>query len=259
MVEKNGVVLAVSGKGGTGKTFVSTMLVRNFAKLGSLDILAMDADPDSNFAEALGQNVERGIGDIREEILKSDNMPPDVTKDVLLESGIFEIMNETDDFDLVTMGRSEGSGCYCAINHILRNVIDRLSKGYDVTIIDCEAGLEHLSRRTTRSVDIMLVVTDPNRNGLLTAKRIKNLADEVSIVFKHTLLVANKIDPELLPYFNKTAEELGLEIAGYIPDDSLVAEYNLAGKPIIDLPDDAPSVQAFEKMFDMVLEKIREV
>ncbi|MFQ6050677.1 MAG: AAA family ATPase [Candidatus Hydrothermarchaeota archaeon] len=252
---KKGTVIAVSGKGGTGKTFVSASLIHLLSK-NSKSILAVDADADSNLPEALGIEFEKTVGDIREKI--SDDfrsLPPGTSKDVLLEGKIMEIVVEGPKFDLLVMGRPEGPGCYCLVNHMLRDIIDKFARHYDITVIDTEAGLEHMSRRTTRDVDILLVVTDPTVKGLKTAERIKELAKELEIKFDYMAVILNRVLPGMEESLRKKANELGLEVIGVIPEDKNVSLYDLEGKPVVELPEDSPSMLAIKD----ILNKLEEV
>ena len=177
------MIIAVSGKGGTGKTLVSSILVKLLSKTGK-DLLVIDADPDSNMPETLGVDIEKTVGDVREDLKKDigeGNIPTGMNKWDILDYKIMESIIETPDFDLLMMGRPEGSGCYCAVNNMLRKIIENVSSNYDYIIIDTEAGLEHLSRRTTQNVDTMLVVSDSSRRGLQTASRVGKLANELDI------------------------------------------------------------------------------
>lgn len=241
-----GKVIAVSGKGGVGKTLVSALLVSELVCLDKGSVLAIDADPDANLAEALGVHAEKSIGDIREEV--SGGLPPNVEKRTYLESKAFEITVEEEGFDLISMGRPEGSGCYCAVNHMLREVIDTTTKAYDYTVIDAEAGLEHLSRRTTQNVDIMLVVTDASRRGLETCARIKELAKELDIEFGRLALVLNRVKDENRESLKAKSGELGLDVIAEIPDDGTVAEYDLEGKPLRSLPQECSARAAVAKL-----------
>jgi CO dehydrogenase maturation factor len=247
------LIIAVSGKGGTGKTLVSSLLIKSL--IGKdLDILAIDADPDSNLPEALGIEVDRTVGDIREELKKDTaegNIPPEANKWDILDYKIMESIIETPEFDLLVMGRPEGSGCYCAVNNILRKIIERLSSNYDIIVIDTEAGLEHLSRRTTQNVDLMLVVTDPSKRGILTAQRIEELSEDLDITFKKQYLILNRVktgnEDELLEEVNK----IGLEIAGIIHEDELIESYDREGTPLINLPDDSQAFTSILKITEV--------
>jgi len=249
------VIIAVSGKGGTGKTLLSSLLIKELSEKGK-DVLAIDADPDSNLPEALGVEVLKTVGDVREE-LKIDtaqgNIPKEMNKWDILDYKIMEAVIETPGFDLLVMGRPEGSGCYCAVNNILRKIIETLSKNYDYIVIDTEAGLEHLSRRTTQNVDTMLVVTDKSKRGMLTAQRIGELANELDIKFKDIFLVVNRITPENKDLILKKAEDTDIEIIGTIYDDSQVAEYDIEGIPLINLSNDSDSVKAVSNIVSRIL------
>lgn len=247
-----GLTIAVSGKGGTGKTMLSSLLVGYFSKFGS--VFAIDADPDSNLPDALGVDVKKDVGLVREEILdiRADKTPPSMTKKDLFEMELLQIIEEGSKFDLLAMGRSEGAGCYCTINHILRDVIDTKAMNYDTVIIDCEAGLEHLSRRTTRGTDIMVVVTDATKKGILTARRVKELSKEVDIEFDRIVVVANKVTPETRPIMEKLGKENDLDVIGYIPFDPNISQFDALGKSILELPQDSPCVLAAHEIFGRI-------
>ena len=241
--------IAVTGKGGTGKTVVTALLIRHVMR-GERVLLAVDADPDTNLPEALGDTVSRTVGDIREMIL--EGLPPDADKMLVLESRIYEILTETPKYDLLVMGRPDGPGCYCYANNLLRGIMDRITKNYDLTIIDTAAGLEHLSRRIIRNLDILLVVTDGSRKGLHTAERIRNLAGELDLGFKKIYIILNKVTPENRESLQKYASELGFEIAGIIPFDAKLADYDLDGIPLIDLPDDSEAVVEVDRIAELI-------
>ncbi|MDD3984697.1 MAG: AAA family ATPase [Methanobacterium sp.] len=247
------MIIAVSGKGGTGKTLLSSLLIK---ALSEKNILAIDADPDSNLPEALGVEVIKTVGDVREE-LKIDtakgNIPQDVNKWDILDYKIMESVVETPKFDLLVMGRPEGSGCYCAVNNMLRKIIETLSANYDYIVIDTEAGLEHLSRRTTQNVDIMLVVTDKSKRGILTAQRIGELSKELDINFKKMFLVVNRINPDNKDIIIKKVKETGIEIIGTIYEDEEVAEYDIEGSPLVNLSDNSNSVVTVKKIVSRIL------
>ncbi|MDY6964750.1 MAG: AAA family ATPase [Halobacteriota archaeon] len=244
-----GKVIAVSGKGGTGKTNVSAVLINYLVKKGSGSLLAIDGDPDSNLPQVLGEEVSKTVGDVREDLLNErDTYAKTTDKQLLLEYKVMGILHEGEKFDLLAMGRPEGPGCYCSVNHQLRAVIDTLSKNYDMCVVDAEAGLEHMSRRTLRDVDTMLIVTDASRKGLDTAKRIKKLAEDLEINFKELYVVANKVKDEDRDKINERGKELGLEIIGMIPFDQIVADFDLEGRPLTELPEDSSFLIAVEEI-----------
>lgn len=247
-----GFTLAVSGKGGVGKTAIAALIIRNLSKKGSL--LAIDADPDSNLAQALGVQVKKTVGEVREDIVETrDANPVMSSKGERLRHELFVLIEETPDFDVIVMGRPEGEGCYCPVNYIIREVLDNTGGSYDFTVVDCEAGLEHLSRRTTRDVDLMMVVTDPNSNGILTAKRVSEMSRDLAVNVGKLIVLANKVTPEAKPLLEKVAREKGLEITAYVPYDAAVADLDLRGKPIVELPDTSPVSTAVAELCDHIL------
>jgi len=246
------VIIAVSGKGGVGKTLVSSLLIKSLTG-SEKDILAIDADPDSNLPEALGIEVERTVGDIREELKKdtaAGNIPSGANKWDILDYKIMESVIETPEFDLLVMGRPEGSGCYCAVNNMLRKIIETLSSNYDIIVIDTEAGLEHLSRRTTQNVDLMLVVTDTSKRGILTAQRIGELSKELDISFKELQLIVNRVKPGKEEEILKKVDETGLNLIGMIFEDEIVSEYDGEGIPLVNLPDESNAKTAISKIIN---------
>jgi len=247
-MEKERLVLAISGKGGVGKTTLAALMLKILTEKKQKNILVIDANPDSNISNLLGVSaVKKTVGNVMDELKKSlwkGEIPPNVMKRDILEYHIFDILEETLNFDLLVMGRSEGEGCYCLLNKLLADIIDTLSKNYDLTLMDEHAGLEHLSRRTDRDVDVMIIVTDPSSMGFQTARRIKELAEEVHIEFKKIYLVGNKFMPEMEPMLEYEASKIGVKYAGNIPHDDNVLKYNLTGQPLVELPSESPALQA---------------
>ena len=236
-------IIAISGKGGTGKTMFSTLLTKAISEKTDR-LLVIDADPDSNLPETLGEEVETTIGDIREELkelAQNDNVPSGMSKQDYLKSRIFEIIVESENgYDLLVMGRPEGSGCYCSVNSWLRQIIDNFTKDYEYVIIDTEAGLEHLSRRTTKNVNTMIVVSDASKRGLGTAKRIKKLANELEINFENMFVVANKVNEENKNIVEENSKELELNLIGKLPFNEEIAQYDLTGKPLFNISENNP-------------------
>jgi len=242
-------VIAISGKGGTGKTVMSTIIIKHL-KEEDAKILAIDADPATSLPPALGVTTKKTIGDIREMLVKGPGRAPapDLPMDMMLENQIKETLAEIPKVSLLAIGRPEGPGCYCLVNDILRHAIEKFSSYYDVTIIDCEAGLEHLSRRTTRSVDTMLIVTDATHRGINTAKLIKELANSLEIKFDKICVILNRASEKQAEMFRESASKYGIELAGIVPDDKNITDYDLEGRPLIDLPDDSPAVIAVKEI-----------
>ena len=252
-MSRHGFTLALSGKGGVGKTMLASLLIRNLAREGY--VLAIDADPDSNLPQALGMTYKKSIGDVREAIVNAPARSPIAADRAgTFERSLHELVEEGDSVDLIVMGRSEGPGCYCAIGHILRQVIDAKAANYDFTVIDCEAGLEHLSRNTTRDVDIMVVVAEPTLNGILTAKRVHELAKELNIVFGRIMVVANKVTDENRPLIEKMATEHGLAIDAYLPFDPAVSCQDVNGLPMMQLPEDSPVSRGVAEFTKLILQ-----
>jgi CO dehydrogenase maturation factor len=254
---RKGKIIAVAGKGGTGKTAIAALLIRELLNAHADDedvcILAVDADADSNLPDALGVSYDKSLGDIREDLLEEKQR--DITLDLRsnFEGKIAAIIVEEARYDLLVMGRPEGPGCYCAVNHLIRMVIDTLTKNYDYTVMDCEAGLEHLSRRTTRDVDVMLVVVDRTLKSLKTAVRLKQIAEEIDVDVKDLMIVANKIPEDADGLIRAEAKNQGLAIEEVIPFDPLIPEYDAKGTPITDLPDDSPAVTAVRRLVAKLL------
>jgi len=246
-----GYIIAVSGKGGTGKTTLAALITRVIKekKLGS--ILAVDADPNSNLAEILGLQAKETIGGILDEIAAHpDKIPSGMPKDRFIEYRVQTAIQEAEGFDVLTMGRPEGPGCYCYVNNVLRNIVGKLIKDYDYIVIDNEAGLEHLSRRTTRSADALVVISDATKMGLKSAKRINELARELDIKTKKRLLIINQFNKELNTQITK---ESGLDYIGNIPQDKKILDISLNGNSLWELKDVAVSISALRKLQDKLL------
>jgi CO dehydrogenase maturation factor len=249
--------IAIAGKGGTGKTTIAALLVRYLKehKPGA-SILAIDADPASNLNAALGLPLAETVGDIREDTasrVSTGRMEVGIAKQDYLDLAINQALVEGEGVDLLAMGRPEGPGCYCAANNMLRSIVDRIAKGYDYVVIDNEAGLEHLSRRTTRDVDVLLIISDPTVRGLTTAGRVVELIQELKTrVGRHYLLV-NRADGALPPELTQVIQKHGLRLLGTIPADSAVAEFDAVGKPLVELPAESPVVQAVAAIGEKVV------
>lgn len=246
-----GYTIAMAGKGGTGKTTLAALIVRIIKenKLGS--VLAVDADPNSNLAEALGVEPKETIGKILDDIASGlQKIPSGIPKDRFIEYQVQTAIAEGSGFDVLTMGRPEGPGCYCYVNNVLRNVIGRLIKDYDYIVIDNEAGLEHLSRRTTRSADCLLVISDATSAGMKAAARINGLAGELNISTKKNLLVINRCGREIERGRIKSP---GLDYIGFIPADNEIEKISLNGSSMMSLDKDAPALAVLRKISKKIL------
>jgi len=240
-----GCIIAMAGKGGTGKTTLAALLIRIIKekKLGS--ILAVDADPNSNLAEILGFEVKESIGAILDDLsLHPEKVPVNMGKDAYIEYRVQTAIIEGDGFDILTMGRPEGPGCYCYVNNSLRNIMEKLVNDYDFVVIDNEAGLEHLSRRTTRRADVLLVVTDHTCVGLKAAKRIVELTRELKIKIKKELLIVNRCGEKIDEVGIK---DLKLELLGFLPSDPEIEALSRCGSSLMKLKDDNITINALRK------------
>jgi CO dehydrogenase maturation factor len=254
--------IAVAGKGGTGKTTVASMIVRYLSERRQGTILAIDADPSSNLHTVLGMELDMTIGDIREDMLDevqaasrtASSMPGGMSKQDYLDYQVRMALVESDSVDLLAMGRPEGQGCYCAANHMLRTIMDRIGRGYDYVVMDNEAGMEHISRRTTRDVDHLILVTDPSHRGVTAAKRIAEMVPGLEVNIGNTYLVVNRLPGgEMVPALAAAVEQVGVEVIGTVPNDSVMAEFEFAGRPLVELPADSEVVQAVYRIADQVL------
>ena len=246
--------IALAGKGGVGKTTIAGMLVKYLKSKDKTPILAVDADSNANFNEVLGLEVEETLGGAREQMKKGD-VPSGMTKDMFIEMKMEEAIAETKDYDLIVMGQPEGTGCYCAANSLLIRFLERLTDNYKYLVIDNEAGMEHISRLTTKDVDILLIVSDTSRRGIQAAGRIGRLANDLAIGMGKTCLILNQVKEPPSDVLKKVIEEEGLELAGYVPEDKLVYEFDLDGTPTINLPDDSVSQKAAFEIFERIIEK----
>ena len=254
--------IAVAGKGGTGKTTVAAMIIRYLNEHGRGTILAIDADPSSNLNYVLGLELETTIGDIREDMLDqvqtssamAGRMPGGMSKQDYLDYQIHMALVEGDNVDMLAMGRPEGPGCYCAANQMMRVIVDRIGDSYDFVVMDNEAGMEHISRRTTRDVDHLFLVTDTSQRGMIAAQRIVEMVPGLDVNIDKMHLVVNRVVGEQLPPPLVTAvQDLGVELVGTIPNDALMSEYEFSGRPLVELPGDSLVVQAVYRISDKIL------
>lgn len=242
--------IAVAGKGGTGKTTLSALLIRYLIENHpGKSILAVDADANANLNEALGVEVSDTIGTILEDTKKADAVPTGMTKDIFIEYRLSQAMVEEDAFDLLVMGNPQGPGCYCYPNDLLKNYLEKLSKNYDFMVIDNEAGLEHLSRRLLPMIDLLLVTSDSTARGIRSAGRIKDIVEKVQIAVSKMGLVIGRSREGDSAQLEQEVKSSGLDLFGEIINDPLVAEYDLKAKALFELPEDSPAVQASKTLF----------
>ena len=254
-----GILVAVTGKGGVGKTAVTALIVKCLVKRygDRKNILVIDADPDANLPDALGVNVDvrNTIGYIANEFKKSiarGELPPSADKGAILESRVLEAVVELDKYDLLVMWRTEGEGCYCFVNEVLSKALDWLMDGYDIVVMDCEAGLEHFNRRVFKSVDHLLIVVDGSKQSFDTAERIKSIVQEVGIKVDNMWIIANKIPENCIDIVRERCKRVSIPLLGVLPIDSQVFEYYIKGLPVYNLPDNNPCVKAIGEMLDKI-------
>ena len=246
--------IAVAGKGGTGKTSVTTMVIRYLLSKGAGPILAVDADPNANLGESLGLDIKQTVGSLIASFNEEKiNIPSGMTKEAYLDVKINEAVVEAKGIDLVTMGRGEGPDCYCYPNVILRKFADMLSGNYPYMVMDNEAGMEHLSRRTTQNVDELLLISDHSVKGVRTLARIRDLVDELKLEVKRQSVLINMVPDGIDPMVAQEMSRLGIEAAATIPLDEEVYQYDIKLKPLLDLPDSSRAVQAVDNLMTKLL------
>ena len=259
------ITIALAGKGGVGKTTISGMVIKYLAQKQPGSILAIDADPSSNLNMILGLDLDWTVGDIREDMLHQVKsslaaggaamgvMPGGQSKREYLDYQIRTSLSEGARFDLIAMGRGEGAGCYCAVNHNLREVIDSISKNYSYVVIDNEAGMEHLSRRTTRDVNHLLVVSDPSQRGLVAAQRVAIMSKELDINIENAYLIINRLPAEMPQSLADFVTSIDLPLLGTIPSDTEITEFDLNGRPLIELDEGSSVFRAVAEMMEQIL------
>ncbi|NLI92646.1 MAG: AAA family ATPase [Peptococcaceae bacterium] len=248
-----GHTIAVAGKGGTGKTTITGLLIDTLVKQGKGPILAVDADANSNLNEVLGEKIENTLGEIREEINKRESnggsFPGGMTKAQYLQYRLNTAITEGKGYDLLVMGRSEGTGCYCYVNGILREQLDKLSDKYKYLVIDNEAGMEHLSRGTSKQIDTLLLVSDCSRRGIQAVGRISTLVKELELKVSQQFLIINRApEGKLEEGIFDEVSSLGLNLFGVVPLDDWVYEYDAKGKALVSLPEESISKKTVKEL-----------
>ncbi len=246
--------IAVSGKGGTGKTTIAALMIRYLLKKNYKPILAVDADPNANLGDALGVKAENTVGKVLDNFLKDkESLATGIVKESLIDYKLSEILVEEKGFDLLSMGQGEGPGCYCYPNTIVRNYIEKLASNYKYVVIDNEAGMEHISRRTNGNLDVLLLISDPSLKGIRTCKKLEDLVIKLGLNVKKLFLVINRIANGAPPQVIKETERLKLNLLEMVPEDKNIVDYELKGLPMLNLEEDSPSVakinEAMSKIF----------
>ncbi len=244
--------IAVAGKGGTGKTTLTGLVIRYLIERRKGPVLAVDADANSNLNEVLGVHCEGTVGGLREEALgTAGSRPHGMSLDEYLDMRIAQVITEAKGFDLLVMGRPEGPGCYCAANNVIRKYTDHLLDSYPYIVTDNEAGLEHLSRRTTQDTDLLLIISEPSVRGILTAGRVNGIVDELGLKVGKRVFIVNRVNgPGLPEELKETVEKQGLLLAGTVPADELITQYDMQGTPLVKLPEESRAVSALYKILD---------
>lgn len=243
--------IGLAGKGGAGKTTLAGLLIKYLVIQGKIPVLGVDADSNANLNEVVGLQVEETLGEAREEMKRG--VATGMTKDVFMEMKLEQAVVEAEGFDLVVMGRPEGAGCYCAANTLLTQYLDRLIDNYAYVVIDNEAGMEHISRLTTNNIDLLLIVSDASRRGILSAARISALTEELALNIGRKLLIINQAREEQRQTLEKTLGDHPLELIGIVPEDSKVREFDLSGRPTIELDEESTALRAAYEIFEKAL------
>ena len=242
--------IAVAGKGGTGKSTLAALLVLNLKRRGLGPVLAIDADPDANLGTLLGLECRQSLGELREEFLKEiKNFPAGMSKASYVETELHQIIEEGEGFDLITMGRGEGPGCYCYLNNLIRKFSSDLHPSYPWLIVDNEAGLEHISRRTTQSIDSLIVVVNDNPLSFHAAGRIADIVNEMKNNVTNSFIVTNMVPDEKKTIVFQRLSGLDMEHIGDIPYDKEMAETVFNGEPLSVLSD-SPVMDCINTIID---------
>ncbi len=256
-------IISFSGKGGVGKsTLLVLMLKYLLEKYKNLNILVIDADPDANIGDLIGKEIhfKETIGGkmtaLKDKIQKRQ-IPLDVSKDQIIESEVFEALIEMDEFDILEMGRGEGSGCYCSVNNTLKRVIDVLSKNYDVVLIDAPAGLEYFARKTGRNVTDLVIISDPSKMGIHTMKRILEVTKEVDLRFENIWVLGNRFPEnsvrDILEKEVGNIKEEYVKLLGFISNDEEISKMNIVGENLLQLPNESEAYQTGKELFAKII------
>jgi len=246
--------IAVAGKGGCGKTSITSLVIRYLKNNGKTPILAVDADPNENLGESIGLKVRQTIGTILSSFQYDKiKIPPGMTKEAYLQYKLNENIVESNGLDLITMGRGQGPECYCYPNTVLKNFIENLSDGYKFVVMDNEAGMEHLSRKTTEDVDVLLLVSNHTVKGVRAVARIKELVKELKLNVKRQIVIVNNVPGKLDELVSEEMAHLGFNADVIIPADNELYRFDLAQKPLVTMPDTSPAVEAVNGMMEAII------
>jgi CO dehydrogenase maturation factor len=243
--------IAMAGKGGTGKTSLAALIIRYLCRRKATPVLAVDADANANLGWSLGLQVRQTVGAVLADFNEVKmTIPPGMTKEVYLNFKLNTAVVESRDVDLITMGRGEGAGCYCFPNNVLKEFIARLAGNYRFLVMDNEAGLEHLSRGTTENVDDLIIVSNHSVKGVRTIGNILELIRELKLPVGRQSIVINQAPGGLDGRIIAELDKLGVAADAVIPLDEQIAAYDLQQKPLTELPDTSPAVQALDRFLE---------
>ena len=249
-------VIALAGKGGTGKTTTSALLLKYLVARKMTPVLAVDADANANLNELVGLDVQTTLGQIRKE-LKGD-MPTGMSRDQYMEMKIHQALIEETGFDLMVMGQPDGPGCYCAANQYLAMTMDKLAENYEYIIVDNEAGMEHLSRMNLCSIDYLLIVSDPSARGIMTARRIADITGPLKLEVKHQYLLVNRapdpVPPALQAKIDEAVVEADMDLAGIVSSSDDLIDQELCGASYLELAEDSKVIEQVFAVFDAIFE-----
>ena len=256
-------IVSFSGKGGVGKSTLLVLMLKHILESKKYNnVLVIDADPDANIGDLIGKEIhfKETIGGkmtaLKEKIQKRQ-IPLDVPKDQIIESEVFDALIEMDEFDILEMGRGEGSGCYCSVNNTLKRVIDVLSKNYDVVLIDAPAGLEFFARKTARNVTDLVIVSDPSKMGIHTMKRILEVTKEVELKFENIWVLGNRFpENSVRKILEKEVADIGKEyvkLLGFISNDEEISKMNMIGENLLQLPTESKAYKTAKDLFASII------
>ena len=244
----------MAGKGGSGKPLMASLVIRYLMKNRTGAILAVDADPNANLGESLGLDIGQTVGSIIASFNEEKiNIPPGMTKEAYLNYKLNKAIIESKKLDLLTMGRGEGPECYCYPNLMLRKFIDTVTGSYAYMVLDNEAGMENLSRKTTQNIDELLIISDHSVKGVRTVARIRDLVTELKLIVKRQSVIINFVPNKLDPFVSEELARLEIDSITTVPLDNEVYEYGLKLKPLLDLPDTSKAVRAVDDLMSKLL------
>ena len=252
------MTIAVAGKGGVGKTSFCSILIRWLVAKNNTPVLAVDADPNSSLSETLGIKLKGGtISDIVTQTKKHGGIPPSMSQDEFINYELDACLTKSKYFDLIAMGNPEGPGCYCFSNDVMKKHLNKLSKNYKAIVMDNEAGLEHISRgTTTENVDALFILSDISQRSVRSAGRVHSLTKGLKTPIKNVFFVITRGQQNDIAPLSAEIDKTGLTIAGVVPSDQMITEYELEGRPLYELPDDAPSVTAVAEILNKTIGKL---